>query len=282
MLLPMPKRQAGHLLLLLFVAASLAACSASPRNPSFDVSLADARADLRRMRDEPVPLQRPVVVIGGFADPMGLAPDRIAKLLREATGDGRILSIDMGGVITFDGARHKAIAAVEKAFPSGDPSATVEVDVVGFSMGGLVARAAAAPPGGESNDPRRLRIARLFTIATPHRGASAALLPLGPLVRDMTAGSDFLASLAEAERDAGAYPTYHYTRLGDRVVGEANAAPAGQTAWWVAPPWHETSHIHAYKDPRILADVARRLRGETPLAADPPAPLPNAAPAGKE
>ena len=32
--------------------------------------------------------------------------------------------------------------------------------------------------------------------------------------------------------------------------------------------------MEAYKDPRILADLAKRLRGETPYTTEPAAPLP--------
>jgi hypothetical protein len=33
--------------------------------------------------------------------------------------------------------------------------------------------------------------------------------------------------------------------------------------------------MHAFDDPRILADIARRLRNETPFSTLPAAPLPN-------
>ncbi len=275
-------------LLTLACAALLTGCAAPPINPSFPITLDDAKADLRRMEDQPVRLERPVVVIGGFADPLGLAPDRLGRTLRRLTGDDRVLSVSMGGVVTFDGARHKTLASVQEAFPTNDPHETVEVDVVGFSMGGLVARSAAVDPaeGGPSADALpRLRIARLFTIATPHRGAAVARLPLGPLVRDMSPGSAFLAALDDADasqptpRASGPGPrgfaTYHYVRLDDHIVGEANAAPPGQTPWWVHDPALQMSHGHAYKDPRIVADIARRLRGETPFTRQPPAPFPD-------
>jgi hypothetical protein len=38
----------------------------------------------------------------------------------------------------------------------------------------------------------------------------------------------------------------------------------------------QDAHLMAMADPRIIADVARRLRGEPPLTSDPPEPLPPA------
>jgi hypothetical protein len=74
------------------------------------------------------------------------------------------------------------------------------------------------------------------------------------------------------------YPLYTYVRLGDKQVGEANAAPAGMTPWWVSNEDWDDAHGDARHDPRILADIARRLRGESPLALNPPALFPVQAP----
>jgi pimeloyl-ACP methyl ester carboxylesterase len=155
------------------------------------------------------------------------------------------------------------------------------VDVIAVSIGGVVARHAAAatptPPG------RRLRVARLFTISSPHRGAALAAFPAMPFVggvqADLRPGSKFLRTLEHNERP-GTYPVYPYVRLGDSLVGAANAAPHGQDPWWVATPPLEGAHTMAYCDGRIVADIARRLRGEEPFAKEPPEPLPGLRAAG--
>jgi hypothetical protein len=64
-------------------------------------------------------------------------------------------------------------------------------------------------------------------------------------------------------------------RLGDIIVGAPNAAPEGLTPRWLPGEPLQDSHIGAMLDKRIIADVARRLRGEQPLTSDPPQPLPN-------
>jgi hypothetical protein len=122
-------------------------------------------------------------------------------------------------------------------------------------------------------------MARLFTISTPHRGADLADLPalFGRLQLDMRERSDFLARLNrrnDAGTEQGRYELVPYTRLGDGVVGSHNTAPPGHTPLWVPNLPLEPSHLAGFTDPRIVADIARRLRGEPPLATGPPAPLP--------
>jgi hypothetical protein len=143
----------------------------------------------------------------------------------------------------------------------------------------MEAKAVAASAGGKADEParraRRLRIARLFTLSTPHQGAVLAVLPtFHKLHLQMRHGSQFLCDLDDCEKDA-AYPIYPYVRLYDGWVGESNAAPAGRTAWWVPTPPFQGAHSGVVTDPRIIADIGRRLRGEAPFTQDPPAPLPD-------
>lgn len=288
---------------------SLAGCSADdPLNPSFPLKLADAREELRAMAESPKPLKRPVVILSGIYDP-GFLPWRMGNYLDELVSDGdeRIVGVHFFWQGEFESAREHVIRAVDEAFPSDDPEWTTEVDVIAGSMGGLVARYAALPPRGSNDDARddapeqrlvdaringavtgqrnsprgrsnkpsrKLRIARLFTMSSPHRGARMAWVPVfDPRIRDMRRDSPFVAGLNAALPHAP-YELYCYVRLNDTTVGEENAAPPGQTAWWVQNIPLTSSHVSVYRDPRILADIARRLRGETPYTTDPPAPLP--------
>jgi pimeloyl-ACP methyl ester carboxylesterase len=155
---------------------------------------------------------------------------------------------------------------------------TVEVDVIGFSMGGLVARHAARP----NSLGKRLNIRRLFTISSPHRGARLASLPtVDQRMIDMRPGSAFLADLNSHLSEAD-YELLAYTRLGDMIVGPENAAPPGMSPWWVANASFSLAHISAGADPRILADIARRLRNEPPFTTTPASPLPGEEPTGDE
>ena len=246
--------------------------AAMPVNPSFPVTPDVAADALRRDADRPVRLLRPVVVIGGFADP-GVAAAVLAADVRRATGDERVVSVELSTFLTLDQCRRHVLAVVDDAFPTADPDATTEVDVIGYSLGGIAARYAADPAAAGE---RRLRIARLFTISSPLRGATAATqLPvdLHPIQGPMRPGSAFLARLNAAPPP---YPVYSYVCLGDEPVGPANASLPGTPPWWVTAPGVGSPHDWAFLDDRIVADIVARLRGDRPFATRPPAPLPRA------
>ena len=271
------------LVLLLPGCASVENGNPLPRNPSFDVNYAEARAMLAADAAHPRPLQRPLLIVGGFLDP-GVAPASLANQFRQLSGDPRITTSVLAFCFDFDQCRRRIVKDVDAAFPTDDPQQTTEVDVIAVSMGGVAARYAAAalpPDPGHRTPPRRLRIARLFTISSPLRGAALAdevpstIERLDPVAVDMRTGSDFSHRLEKLlESTPQAYPIYSYVRLRDLSVGAVNAAVEGQTPWWLPLPPFALSHGSCFKDPRILADVDRRLRGQPPLATDPPSPVP--------
>jgi pimeloyl-ACP methyl ester carboxylesterase len=254
----------------------LGGCSADkPLNPSFPLTVAEAYAALHDMQETRKPMSRPLVFALGFADPgLGhVAMQRRFLRVLDMLDRSELRFITVRFVLdsTFDACRDQLIARVEETWPSSDPNDTIQVDVIGISMGGLVARHAALP---RTDSGKRLNVRRLFTISTPHRGAALAAFPtLDRRVTDMRCGSEFLRRLDAASQDAE-YELIPYVRLDDAIVGVANAAPAGQLAWWVANIPGHAAHLGAASDPRFIADIARRLRGEPPFTTEPPAPLP--------
>lgn len=233
----------------------------------------DAKQAWRQMQEMPKRLERPLVVLGGWLDPMFVAPS-LVKRFKSVTGDDRVVGVSFAFCGTFERCREHLMNQVIEVFGKGDGGGSVPVDVVAYSMGGLVARHAAAPLVDSAQNAQRLRIVRLFTISTPHRGAKMAGLPtFNSHQIDMRSGSKFLLRLDESVEGAS-YDLLPYVCLDDSIVGEANAAPEGRTAWWVSKPPLARGHGGAYRDPRILADIARILRGEERYTTDPPAPLP--------
>ena len=221
------------------------------------------------MKSEPHALQRPLLIVGPFLDP-GIAPTILRYRFNEVTGDDRVISVALGECLSMDECAKKIVQAVDERFPSKSKQETAEVDVIGYSLGGFAARYASLPASR-----RRLKIARLFTISSPMRGALAAkrLPVMHPLQRDMRPGSDVVKAL---NASSPSYPVYSYIRLGDDVVGQENGALEGSQAWWVSDPPLSPPHGGAFYDPRILADIARRLRDEKPLAQFPASAIPNA------
>ena len=261
-------------LLPLFGSVILTACAAPPTNPSFKVSYNEARQAAREMQADPRPLQRPLVIVGGFLDPSVSGP-LFKSWFGNVTRDSKMIVVSLCFCGSFEECREKVIAAVDAACPTIDPQRTVDVDVVGASLGGLVARYAAAPSTDPAH-PRRLAIARLFSISSPHAGATLAdSLGFTDYHRDMRGGSDFLQRLALADNVAS-YELYPYVLLHDEIVGARYAAPPGSNPLWLAGPNFVPPHAAAMADPRILADIARRLRGETPFTHLPATPLPPA------
>lgn len=247
----------------------IAGCAKERVNPSFVLDKRDARRAVQQMEACPRPLERPLVILGGFADP-GFHTSSMRSACRKLFSDERIIVVNFTGTTNFQQCSGRVVEAVEEAFPSSDPQQTIEVDVVGLSMGGLVARVAAEM---EYPEQKRLQIARLFAVSSPLRGAKLARYPLvlTSMHRDMREGSELMVHLND---EAPPYEVFCYTKLNDPIVGEELAAPARQTAWWLDSPSMGNSHFGAMIDPRILADIARRLRGEQPFTTDPPAPLP--------
>jgi hypothetical protein len=251
----------------------LAACTV-PSNPAFPLTTAQAANALREMRRTPRAAVRPIVVVGGFGDP-GIGSSNIKSVLEPCLLDAQFLRVDPWMASSFPQARKDLVDAVQAAFPSADPRFTTEVDVVCNSMGGLVALYAIDPSQCSADaGMRTLRAAQVFTIASPLRGAAAAELPtLSPLVTDMRPGSQFLVTLGDSIRHARC-EVIPYTISDDAFVGAVNTAPPGVDPWWVPAEFLHSGHMTAHNDKRILADIARRLRQETPYTREPREALP--------
>lgn len=220
------------------------------------------------MRSVPIGLARPLIVVAGWHAPSWPSAT-LARHLHGLIGGPESMAAGIGFpfCLSMESAVTRAVQEVEARWPFTDPVSTTEVDVIGISMGGLIARAAAIPAHGR----KRLSISRLFTLGTPHRGARmASLMPVDPLARVMRPGSKFLQGLDAALPDAS-YELICYARLRDSWVGACNASPQDRNPHWKPGPLL-LSHQTITLDPLIRLDIARRLRSEPPLALRPTAP----------
>ncbi len=227
-------------------------------NPNYPHSDADVHAEWDRLasaaRGGAGPgLRRPLLVLAGYRAPQKQA-SMAAEALRSLCGApaGEVAPLSYTWLHTpLEVCRSVASAARERF---GDR----EVDVAAISMGGLIARLLDTGLLGV-----RLRIARLFTIATPHRGAMMArVVRPDPCAAMMRPGSELLREL-EAARAGSAMEMVCYARLGDRWVGTRACAPPGQEPIW-SPGLRVGTHFVNVYDRRSLLDVARRLMGLEP------------------
>lgn len=232
-------------------------------NPDFPADPAEVRADWDRMRAQPQALKRPVIVLAGWRAPR-LRGRGVATLLRSVTSqrESDFFSVAYPRSGTLRAAARVAMTRIAERWPNGPG----EVDAVGISMGGLVARLAAACP---DNGFPRLPIARLFTLATPHQGAKLArYIALDRAARDMRPGSVFLEDLERACLSAE-YELFCYAQLRDWWVGASRTAPPGRFPFWTdtrGTAQHVLSHFLINSNFAVLRDIARRLRGEEPVA----------------
>lgn len=274
---PRTLRRLGGLSVLGLVASLLiAGCvPMATNNPAWRFSADEIRADYKRLRAEPGTLERPVVVLSGYRSLHSMAERTQSRLIKLTTGErDDFLAVSYPFAADIGNAVDKAIRVIEERWPSDDPDETVEVDVVAISMGGLVARVAALPPEVRprgSTSGKRLNIRRVFTLASPHRGANLArFIRPDQAARDMRPGSDFLNALDALDTDRP-YELVPYANLRDTWVGATRTAPIGMEPIWTGGTFM-FSHFAIPTDRRVLTDVARRLRGETPIAEPSPPP----------
>ena len=213
------------------------------------------------MAAAPVTLERPVVVIGGYRSWSSLAAGLRGRLLTLTGAESKdILAASHTLRGTFAGSLRVVRRQIE-AWRSDVADGSVEIDLVGISMGGLLSRALA---GGVLDGPS-LSACRIFTLASPHRGARLAeTIRPDPAAGDMRAGSAVLAKLDAAWPDRR-YELIPYAVLNDAWVGATRASPPGLDPIWT-PGARVMSHFSVSVAPGIQADLARRLRGEDPIA----------------
>ncbi|WP_305043034.1 esterase/lipase family protein [Geoalkalibacter sp.] len=92
-----------------------------------------------------------------------------------------------------------------------------QVDVIGHSMGGILARNFVQLRGGAA------KVRHCIGLATPHDGSRLAPFALTPLARVLMPGSDFLQRLAAAPRPAGVRFTNIYSRHDNLVIPAESA-----------------------------------------------------------
>jgi pimeloyl-ACP methyl ester carboxylesterase len=201
----------------------------------------------------------PIVLLHGFAGwSRGLLP--LERHLRAATGR-EVVRLRLGA--GFDGIEPLARRAAEDIDRIAAESRGRVVDVVGHSMGGLVAAYAA------KHLDRRARVRRVVTLGTPHRGTALALSGARFLGRmaaslaQMVPGCAFLTDLDRSPLPDGV-TLVSVAGLGDLVV-PAPCARLPRRARHHNRSLAGVDHWGLVYDAPAQALIARLLRG-TPLA----------------
>lgn len=156
---------------------------------------------------EPDPALPPVVLVHGI-DGSSRDMARLARALRAA---GR--SVHAVDLEPSDGsARLEDLSAQLADFILAELPGTGRIDLVGYSMGGIVARHYLQERGGHE------RVRCFVTISSPHHGTLTAWLRRGEGACQMRLGSAFLQQLAAPESAANLPPTISFQTMTDLII----------------------------------------------------------------
>ena len=194
-------------------------------------------------------MPRPVLLVPGFLD----GPGSFAVLARRLEREGfETHSLRLSPRIANCSLHHFARQVAQAAEPFD------EVDVIGFSMGGLVSRLWVQRHGGAT------KVNRLITLASPHNGSKVAHLLPQQSVREMRPGSDLLEDLQqdietlEDVQIASLWTPYDFTVL----PGSSGDLPVG-----TSEPMPVAMHRFMLLDRRVAARVTELLREGDAVAA---------------
>jgi len=239
-------------------------------NEAYPQTPAQIDAEYTRLSQTPAPIARPIVIIAGYHAP-ALQTRALQARLTTLTGapPSAFACLAYQHHTITDRVIDSLCTQLTRDHPQfidpRDPHRTIEVDTIGISAGGLFSRALALPPFNTQRRTLTLRPLRIFTLGTPHRGAILARdIQLDPMAQDLRERSAFLQHLDSTPSPAP-YDLICYARLRDAWVGATNSAPHAQAPIWT-PGLIACSHLSLTQDRRILVDLARRLRNESPWA----------------
>lgn len=186
------------------------------------------------------------ILVPGFSDDEGILRG-LERYLQEAGLAAYAISPQPSdGTVEIEMLAQRLAATIEQRF-----TADTMLNLVGFSMGGLICRSYLQQYGGAA------RAERLITVATPHQGTWTSYIYNRPACIQMRPGSQFLADL---NQDLSALQQLNVTSIWtpfDLTILPATSSylPLGEMIQ-VWSPFHYTLLL----DPRILQMITSRLR----------------------
>ncbi|MFN8491688.1 MAG: alpha/beta fold hydrolase [Caldilineaceae bacterium] len=131
-------------------------------------------------------MNEPTILVPGFNDDVHILRRLVNHLKKEQLDPYPMSPQPSNGMVGIDMLAAQLGSAIELAFGPDRP-----INLVGFSMGGLICRTYVQKLGGVA------RTRRLVTVATPHQGTWSAYTYNRPACLQMRPGSAFLAELNE-------------------------------------------------------------------------------------
>jgi triacylglycerol lipase len=187
---------------------------------------------------------RPIVLIHGYA--MSRAGFLLLARRLHRAGLGPIYGFEYWTLGTVADAARQLGAYVEAV---AEAHAADKVDVIGHSMGGVVARYYATLGGGAA------RIARLVTLGSPHRGTETSLFGLGRPTKELLPDSPLVARLERAGLPDGVAMTVIWSRADSLVWCERQAHCRGAEEI----VYDDLGHIALLASRRVARQIIERL-----------------------
>lgn len=145
-----------------------------------------------------------------------------------------------------------------------DATGAERVQIVGHSMGGMVARTYVQTMGGDEC------VDTVITLGTPHRGTHAARFGAGPAARQMRPGSAFLRTLEETARPTAVRWISYYSDLDAMIVPTSSARLVHPALGAVNVKSRDTGHLSLLMNGEVLRGIVAHLAdpslGRTPAA----------------
>jgi triacylglycerol lipase len=185
---------------------------------------------------QPLPAETPrhVVLIHGIWDTFRTLR-KMETRMREAGFEPVVVTLTPnGGERPLDELGAQVHRQIHKRIPDGE-----RFSIVGFSMGGLVARSYLRQFGEPD------RVATFVSIASPHRGTWLAWLDAGPGVRDMRPGSAFLTAV---DADAARFSNVRWITI--RTPLDLMILPSSSSVL----PWAENHVVPVLMHPLLVLD----------------------------
>jgi triacylglycerol lipase len=189
--------------------------------------------------------RNPVLLIHGIDDTGAVFERMVSYLKQDSYAVYHLDLMPNCGAIGLDVLASQVAAYIDRTFPTNQP-----LDLVGFSMGGIVGRYYVQRLGGID------RVQRFITISSPHLGTWAAYARLNPGCNQMRPNSPFLLNL---NQDAVMLNRINFTSIWtplDLIIVPANSShlSVGKSI----PVW-VGGHAWMMTDPRSIQTVRQSL-----------------------
>lgn len=134
-----------------------------------------------------------------------------------------------------------------------DATGAEQVQIVGHSMGGMVARTYVQTMAGDE------RVDSVVTLGTPHRGTHAARFGAGPAARQLRPGSAFLRTLEETARPTAVRWISYYSDLDAMIVPTSSARLVHPALGAVNVKSRDTGHLSLLMNGEVLRGIVAHL-----------------------